>query len=161
MKNPEVQHPGQLPADDYPRDQDGHPVGNYVQADDTRRPTFRGPFKGIVGSPSAPVILIIGAGFTGVSAALRLGELQRASGIPVRIVLVEADRVASGPSGKNAGHICGLQLPDAAVRRHCGQALGDRLIAAATDAADLVRALIADWSIPCDLRDGYVSIDND
>jgi hypothetical protein len=74
---------------------------------------------------------------------------------------VEQARVASGPSGKSAGHICGLQAPDEDVRRHCGPELGDRLIAAADDASKLVRTLIERLAIPCDLRDGYVVVGSD
>jgi gamma-glutamylputrescine oxidase len=147
------------PADFFPRDPDGFPFANYVLAGEAARPSFGPPVQRAAGSEQDPVILVIGAGYTGVSAALRLAELQQASGLRARIMLVEAGRVASGPSGKSAGHICGLQAPDDAVRRHCGTELAERLIAAATDAADLVRVLVARHEIPCDLRDGYIAID--
>jgi glycine/D-amino acid oxidase-like deaminating enzyme len=81
--------------------------------------------------------------------------------MPARILLVEADQVGSGPAGKSAGHIGGLQASDYEVRRHCGPALGNRLIAAATEARALVRALIVAHDIPSDLRDGYVTIGRD
>jgi len=106
------------------------------------------------------VLLIIGGGYTGVSAALHLAELKQRTGLPARIILLEAQQVASGPSGKSAGHVCGLQRSDAAVRRHCGLVPGDRLIALAVDGSKLVRRLIERHNIPCDLRDGYVVISN-
>ncbi len=143
----------------YPTDGNGRPAGNYLLADDASRPRFE-PAGGAADA-GGPTILIIGAGFTGLSAALHLAELRRASGLPGRILLLERARVAAGPSGKSAGHICGLQAPDHDVRRHCGDALADRLIAAARSAADLVRSLISRLAIPCDLRDGYVTIHAD
>jgi gamma-glutamylputrescine oxidase len=140
----------------YPIGSDGYPVANYVLAEDTTRPQFRsdvGPDQ-----DGKTAIIIIGAGYTGLAAALRLAEL-RAAGAPFgRILLLERDRVASGPSGRSAGHICGLQAPDEAVRRWCGPVLATQLIGAAAQASNLVRELIARHAIPCDLRDGYVSI---
>lgn len=43
--------------------------------------------------------LVIGAGFTGLSAARRLNELHPQD----RIVVMDADRVAHGPAGRNSG----------------------------------------------------------
>ena len=43
--------------------------------------------------------LVIGAGFAGLSAARRLAELHPAD----RIVVLEASRIAEGPSGRNSG----------------------------------------------------------
>jgi glycine/D-amino acid oxidase-like deaminating enzyme len=143
----------------YPLGDDGYPVPNYVLADDAARPRFGSntPLR----RDGEPVILVIGAGYTGLAASLRLAELRAAAGSTTRIVLLEQDRVASGPSGKSAGHICGLQASDAAVRRHCDGAPGDRLIEAATEASRLVRRMIEHHAIPCDLRDGYVLIQPD
>lgn len=141
----------------YPSAGGGKPAANYLLADEAARPRFRS-ISDLVADGDKPVILIIGAGFTGLSAALHLAELRQASGLPARIVLLERARVASGPSGKSAGHICGLQAPVEDVYRHCGRELADRLIAAATDASELVRTLIARLAIPCDVRDGYVTI---
>jgi gamma-glutamylputrescine oxidase len=140
----------------YPLGEDGYPAPNYVMVPDGSRPHFRR--ASAVQSSDVPKILVIGAGYTGLAAALRLAELRSSEGRPARILLLERDHVAAGPSGKNAGHICGLQLPDAAVRRRCGRVLGDRLIEAADAASHLVRRLIERHAIACDVRDGYVSI---
>jgi gamma-glutamylputrescine oxidase len=120
------------------------------------RPRFRSAWT--LQSSDVPSILVIGAGYTGLAAALRLAELRSSAGQTARILLLERDHVAAGPSGKSAGHICGLQPPDAAVRRHCGRVLGDRLVEAADAASHLVRRLIEHHAIACDVRDGYVSI---
>ena len=143
----------------YPTDTDGFPAGNFVCALETTRPHFDRP--GVSAEASEAVFLVIGAGYTGVSAALRLAELTRQTGASGRIVLVDAGLVGSGPSGKSAGHIAGLQASAPRVRAHCGEAHAARLIAIAEEASDLVRTLIARYQIPCDLRDGYVVIHRD
>ena len=48
--------------------------------------------------------LIIGGGFTGLSAAKRLGELRGGDSI----MLVEANRIANGPAGRNSGFMIDL-----------------------------------------------------
>ena len=45
-------------------------------------------------------IAIIGGGFTGMTAALTLAENGH------DVVLVEADVIGSGGSGRNGGHVC-------------------------------------------------------
>ena len=44
-------------------------------------------------------VAVVGAGFTGLSAALALAERG------ARVVVLEADRVISGASGRNGGHV--------------------------------------------------------
>jgi gamma-glutamylputrescine oxidase len=140
---------------------DGRIASNYLLADDLSRPRL-GPAPGKKFEPdSRPIVLVIGAGFTGLSAALRLAELRQASGLQVRIVLAEAARVASGPSGKSAGHVCGLQPSDNAIRAICGPDLAGALLDAAAAATRMVRELIQCYAIECDLRDGYVFIHAD
>jgi glycine/D-amino acid oxidase-like deaminating enzyme len=51
--------------------------------------------------------LVVGAGFAGLSAAWRLRQLDA----PARIVIVEAQQVASGPAGRNSGFM--IDLPHA------------------------------------------------
>ncbi|MBX2886411.1 MAG: FAD-binding oxidoreductase [Granulosicoccus sp.] len=48
--------------------------------------------------------LIVGAGFTGLNAARRLSELRQSE----RIVVLEANRVAEGPAGRNSGFMIDL-----------------------------------------------------
>jgi glycine/D-amino acid oxidase-like deaminating enzyme len=134
------------------------PGSNYLLTEETARPHFSHTSNA---ARIGPTILIVGAGFTGISAALHLAKLRRISGLPARILLLEAGRVACGPSGRSAGHICGLQALDPEVRRSCGSELSNRLIAAAREASYLVRALVAQHKINCDLRDGYVTIGAD
>lgn len=145
----------------YPSAASGYPAINYLLADDAARPRFGLPGGSGISARGELTFLVIGAGFTGLSAALHLAELRQMSGLSARILLLERQRVASGPSGKSAGHVCGLQAPEDAVLRGCGPVLGDRLIVAAAEASQLVRTLIERLAIPCDLRDGYVIIHAD
>ncbi len=57
----------------------------------------------LMGDQSADWV-VIGAGFTGLSAARRLGELRPND----RILLLEAERVSDGASGRNSGFIIDL-----------------------------------------------------
>ncbi len=84
-------------------------------------------------------VLIIGGGFTGLSAARRLFQLDP----KLRIVLLEARRMAEGPAGRNSGFM--IDLPhNLSTSNYAGQAELDRektqvnraAIAFARDAAD-------------------------
>ena len=149
------------PSLDYPLDTDGLPFTNYVQVPESARPDFGKAF-GVPPAPSSrPTVAVIGAGYIGLSAALRLAERRQESDADLRIVALEARHVGSGPSGKSGGHICGLHAADKDVLSHCGPELESRLIAAAADASRQVRALIDQYAIPCDPQDGYIEIGAD
>jgi glycine/D-amino acid oxidase-like deaminating enzyme len=119
-------------------------------------PRFGDPLVGRLPGSGLPTIAVVGAGYTGLAAALHLAERGGA-----RVVLLEAGLVGCGPSGKSAGHVCGLQRPDEVVAAHCGPGLGQALIADAADAIRLVRDTVSRLGIECDLRDGYTTIHPD
>ena len=56
-------------------------------------------------------IVIVGAGFAGLSAARRLQELNPNS----RIVVLEARNIAEGPAGRNSGFM--IDVPTISVQR--------------------------------------------
>jgi len=92
-------------------------------------------------------VAIIGGGFTGCSAALHLAQAG------ARVVLLEADEIGFGGSGRNAGLVnAGLWLDPDEVERRVGPEHGARLVAALGDAPKLVFALIERYAIACDLR---------
>jgi len=94
-------------------------------------------------------VLIIGAGITGLSAALHLAQ----AGHSVRVLDTRA--IGWGASGRNGGQVNpGLKPAPSAVRRHYGPALGDRLVAAAWAAPDLVFDLIETHGLACEARRG-------
>src|SRR5439155_23820343 len=98
-------------------------------------------------------VCIIGAGYTGLSTALHLAEPG------VRVVVLEAEEVGFGGSGRNAGH-CTPTFhfhPIPRVRRMLGEPWAQRLIERQTNAANLVGRLILEHGIDCEWRQtGYL-----
>ncbi|MBY8977879.1 FAD-binding oxidoreductase [Rhodobacteraceae bacterium NNCM2] len=96
-------------------------------------------------------VCIVGGGYAGLSAALHLAERG------IDVVLVEANRVGWGASGRNGGQLGTgprAEMPDyeRAVGREDARKVWDIAIAANR----LVRDLIARHGIDCDLNDGYL-----
>lgn len=132
---------------------------NFVDvANNITRPYIGAPLKNSMGPflEGRKTIVVVGAGYTGVSAALHLSADKK-----LRVILLDAQRIGQGPSGKSAGHVCGLQATDEEVVDFCGEQLGQKLISAAKDAIALVRQVIADHQIECAKRDGYIVIERD
>jgi len=110
------------------------------------------PFAPLRGETRADVC-VIGAGYTGLSAALHLAE----AGFDV--VLLEARRVGFGASGRNGGQLgSGQRVEQAALERMVGREDAAKLWVLAEEAKALVRALIARHAIVCHLRDGVAHL---
>ncbi|MGR3362147.1 MAG: NAD(P)/FAD-dependent oxidoreductase [Paracoccus sp. (in: a-proteobacteria)] len=113
------------------------------------------PADAIAGGMAASADLaIVGAGFTGLSAALHAAE----QGLSVQVI--EARRIGHGGSGRNVGLVnAGLWLPPDQVRAALGEEAGSRLIAGLGDAPDLVFSLIERHGIACDAsRNGTIHV---
>ncbi|GEO82061.1 NAD(P)/FAD-dependent oxidoreductase [Pararhodospirillum oryzae] len=94
-------------------------------------------------------ICVIGAGFTGLSAALDLAE----KGYRVRVV--EAARVGWGASGRNGGQIVnGYSRDLAVIRARYGVDAERALAAMAQEGGDIIRERVHRHAIACDLVDG-------
>lgn len=90
-------------------------------------------------------VVIVGAGFTGLSAALHLAEAG------VRVCVLEAETVGHGGSGRNVGLVnAGLWTPPDEVEAALGTAAGQRLNAALAQAPAAVFDLIERHQIRCD-----------
>lgn len=90
-------------------------------------------------------VVIIGGGFTGVSAAYHLASNG------VSVVLLEANTIGHGGSGRNVGLVnAGLWTPPDQVEEKIGQAAGRHLNAELASAPDLVFNLITDLQIRCE-----------
>src|SRR5262249_28275986 len=84
-------------------------------------------------------------GFTGCSAALHLAEKGTS------VVVLEAEEVGWGGSGRNAGFVnAGLWLDPSDVMRLVGPEHGTRLLEDLGRAPELVASLIAKHGIDCD-----------
>ena len=96
-------------------------------------------------------VCVIGGGFTGLSTALHLAEKGR------RVVLVEANRVGWGASGRNGGQLHSGQRRDQETLEHWfGEARAHALFDLAEEAKRTVKTLIARHAIDCDWRDGLI-----
>jgi glycine/D-amino acid oxidase-like deaminating enzyme len=97
-------------------------------------------------------VAVIGAGYTGLSAALHLAELGR------DVVVLEAVNVGQGASGLNGGQvIAGVKHdPDQLLARF-GPQLGPKVIETVGSGPDLVFDLIGKHGIDCDsVRAGWI-----
>lgn len=99
-------------------------------------------------------VLIIGAGFTGLSAALRLAETG------ATVCVLETNEPGWGASGRNGGQVNPSLKhdPDELVRIY-GAARAETLIDAVSRSADLVFDLIARHAIDCEpVRNGWLQV---
>jgi glycine/D-amino acid oxidase-like deaminating enzyme len=91
--------------------------------------------------------VVIGGGFTGLSAALHLAETGQ------DVVLLEAETVGWGASGRNGGQVNpGLKDGPGALVRRFGADLGGRMARLSGAGGDLVFDLIEKHAIRCDAR---------
>jgi gamma-glutamylputrescine oxidase len=112
------------------------------------------------GAPAPPLegdveadVCVVGAGLSGCSAALHLAERG------YKVVLLEADRVGYGASGRSGGQIipgyaCGM----AKLAAQLGKADAKRLWDISVEAVGLTRDLVANNHIDCDLVWGHMHV---
>ena len=105
-------------------------------------------FAPLQGAVSADVC-VIGAGYTGLSAALHLAQRG------FRVVVLEAHRVGFGASGRNGGQVgSGQRLDQDELEQTVGHGDARRLWDLAEEAKALVQSLIAEHAMPCTFRPG-------
>ncbi len=89
-------------------------------------------------------VVIIGAGFTGLSAALHLAEAGKS------VIVVEARDIGWGGAGRNGGQVNpGFEALPSGLRARFGAERGERIARFADGACDLVFDLIARHDIKC------------
>lgn len=94
-------------------------------------------------------ICVIGAGYTGISAALELAE--RGFGV----IVLEAVRVGFGASGRNGGQIVnGYSRPLDVIASRYGEPAGRAIGAMALEGAKIIRERVERYAIACDLAPG-------
>ncbi len=98
-------------------------------------------------------VCIVGAGYTGLSAAIELAEAG------YRVVVLEARSVGYGASGRNGGQICtGFSSGQEKIEAQIGKADARKCFALAEESKTLLKDRIARHAIDCDLRWGYLSV---
>ncbi|MFZ1625046.1 MAG: FAD-binding oxidoreductase [Gammaproteobacteria bacterium] len=124
---------------------EAHPSSWYVA-------TARGlvEYPSLTGTLSADVC-VVGAGYTGLSAALHLAERGYS------VVVLEAQRVGWGASGRNGGQIgTGQRCDEAWLEAHFGPDTARQLFRLAEESRALVRTLISRHAIDCELGSGQL-----
>ncbi len=98
-------------------------------------------------------VCILGAGYTGLSAALELAEAG------YRVVVLEARNVGYGASGRNGGQICtGFSPGQEKIEAQLGKADARKCFELAEESKTLLKDRIARHNIDCDLRWGYLHV---
>ncbi|MDQ0346618.1 NAD(P)/FAD-dependent oxidoreductase [Ancylobacter vacuolatus] len=107
------------------------------------------PETGPLAGDTTTRVAIVGAGFTGLSAALHLAEAG------VDTLVLEASQIGWGASGRNGGQVNpGLKWEPEQLEQVFGADLGGRMVRLGDEAPSLVFDLIARHGIDCAPRRG-------
>lgn len=125
--------------------QQGHPDSYYVATAVGMQP------QPVLEGTERADVCVIGGGFTGLSAALNLAERG------LDVVLLEAEQIGFGASGRNGGLIGSGQRKDAVeMEEQFGHELSRQFWEFAEAAKAEIRMRVAKHSIPCGLHDGQL-----
>jgi gamma-glutamylputrescine oxidase len=98
-------------------------------------------------------VCVIGGGYTGLSAALHLRERG------YEVVLLEAERIGWGASGRNGGQVGpGQRRPQSELESRLGVGHARLLWDLGLEAVQLVRELTSRHGIDCELADGIMHL---
>lgn len=98
-------------------------------------------------------VCILGAGYVGLSAALDLAEAG------YRVVVLEAERIGWGASGRNGGQVIfGWGCSEAKLESLLGRDDARRLFDWSLEAVELIHERRAKHAIDCDWRDGHIHV---
>ncbi len=99
-------------------------------------------------------VAVVGAGYTGLAAALHLSAAGRS------VVVVDAVDIGERASGRNGGQVIpGLKYDPDTLEQVYGATLGPKLVATIAAGPDLVFELIARHAIACDaVRNGWLQL---
>lgn len=96
-------------------------------------------------------ICVVGAGYTGLSAAIALAEAG------YKVAVLEQARVGWGASGRNGGQIVHSYSRDIdVIESNFGRAVAEPLGRMMFEGAQIIRDRVAKYNIQCDLKDGGI-----
>ena len=109
-------------------------------------------FASLLGDQRAD-ICIVGAGYTGLSSALHLAERGYS------VIVLEAESVGFGASGRNGGHVgIGQRQDQYYLEKQFGDEVARGLWDMGLEAVDTVEQLIQKHGIHCDLKRGILHL---
>ena len=97
-------------------------------------------------------ICIVGGGFSGVSAGLHLSELG------YKVVIIEANKIGWGATGRNGGEIIGGFSGDDIMQKKYDTKYTDMLWNMRWEGNDIIRKRVENYNIDCDLKWGYLDV---
>ncbi len=98
-------------------------------------------------------VLVVGAGFAGLSAAIELAQRG------YRVVVLEAERACAGASGRNGGQaIVGVASGQGLLQAQLGRADARSIWDMSMEAVALIDERIAGFGIDCDRVHGYLYV---
>ncbi len=97
-------------------------------------------------------VCVVGAGFTGLAAALTLAERGYS------VAVVEANRVGWGASGRNGGQMIGDPGCEARMGERLGGDFADVLWHLRWRGHEIIEERVRRYAIDCDLKRGYVDV---
>ncbi len=98
-------------------------------------------------------VVVVGGGFTGINTALELAERN------IDVVLLEANRIGWGASGRNGGQIIGgIGRDPERFRKHIGSDGVQAIYQMGLEAREIIRERIEKYRINCDLKWGYCDV---
>ena len=97
-------------------------------------------------------VVVVGGGFTGVSAMLYLAERG------YDVVLLEANRIGWGASGRNGGQLIDGFVEEDKIEKRLGAGAAKIAYDMGLECRDIVVDRIEKYSIDCDLKFGYLDL---
>ncbi len=121
---------------------------SYYEAS-VQRPAPAAPLQGAVQAD----VVVVGGGFAGLSAALELAQQG------LSVVLLEADRIGAGASGRNGGQaIVGYASGQGPFEEQLGARDAQRAWDLSVQAVELIGRRITTHGIDCDWQRGYTYV---
>jgi gamma-glutamylputrescine oxidase len=127
-------------------------LGNYPESWYSATAQHLNAFPNLKGSRKYD-ICVVGAGYTGLSAALHLSKLGYS------VAVLDAHRVGFGASGRNGGQLgAGQRVNQDELVHQLGDKNADKMWQLANDAVNTVKGIIGEYKIDCHIKPGIATL---